>query len=99
MAKDFMAGYKTYDTSEGYGSTFDWKRSFYKRMSKEEAEEILNEDSPYTILGLRFGATKEQIKQAYRKLAVKYHPDHNRGNEKYYTVMFQKINAAYTILK
>jgi DnaJ-class molecular chaperone len=98
MSKGFME-YKTYDTSEGFGSTFDWKRNFYKRMSKEEAQEILDEDSPYTILGLRFGVTKEQIKQAYRKLAVKFHPDHNKGNEKYCTTMFQKISAAYTILK
>ena len=100
MAKDFMSGYKTYNPeTEGYGSTSQWKSSFYKRMSKEEAEEILNEDSPYTILGVKLNASKVEIKQAYRRLAVKFHPDHNLGNEEFCKVMFQKINAAYTILK
>ena len=98
--KGFMDGYKKYNPeAEGYGNTFEWKRNFYQRMSKEEAQEILNEDSPYTILGIRLTATKEQIKSAYRKLAVKWHPDKNPGNEEYCKVMFQKINAAYTILK
>ena len=98
--KDFMSGYKTYDPEEqGYGSSFDWKRNFYQRMSKEEAQEILNEDSPYTILGVKMYASKEEIKIAYRKLAVKFHPDHNLGNEENCKVIFQKINAAYTILK
>lgn len=100
MAKGFTEGYKTYNPEEeGYGNPHQWKSGFYKRMSKEEAEEILNEDSPYTILGVKFGATKEQIKSAYRKLAVKWHPDHNLGNEENCKIMFQKINASYTILK
>ena len=43
MKKGFTEGYKTYDPEEqGYGSSFEWKRNFYQRMSKEEAEEILN---------------------------------------------------------
>jgi len=100
MAKGFTEGYKTYNPEdEGYGNQHQWKSTFNKRMSKEEAEEILNADSPYTILGIKFGATKEQIKSAYRKLAVKWHPDHNLGNEETCKVMFQKISAAYTILK
>ncbi len=100
MRKGFTEGYKTYNPEEeGYGNRYEWKRTFYKRMSKEEAEEVLNEDSPYTILGVKFGASKEEIKSAYRKLAVKWHPDHNIGNEEFCKVMFQKINAAYTLLK
>jgi len=100
MKKGFAEGYKTYDPEiEGYGSTFEWKRNFYQRMSKEEAQEILNEDNPYTILEIRRTASKEEIKSAYRKLAVKWHPDHNINNEEFCKVMFQKINAAYTILK
>jgi DnaJ-class molecular chaperone len=98
--KDFMSGYKTYDVEEqGYGNTYEWKRTFYQRMSKEEAQEILNEDSPYTILGIKQTASQEEIKAAYRRLAIKWHPDHNLGNEEYCKVMFQKINAAYCLLK
>ena len=37
--KDFMGGYKTYDTSNGFGSAKEWRSSFSERMSKEEAQE------------------------------------------------------------
>mgnify|MGYP001470264306 CR=1 FL=1 len=48
----------------------------------------------YKVLGLQSGATQEQIRQAYRKKALKKHPDKG-GNEK----DFQELNAAYERLK
>ena len=50
----------------------------------------------YEILGVPSVATQEEIKQAYRKLALKYHPDINRrrGSEE----KFKLINEAYSIL-
>jgi curved DNA-binding protein CbpA len=39
-------------------------------------------------------ATNEQIKQAYRKLILQYHPDRN-NNSDYSTEMSKKINEAY----
>ncbi len=52
----------------------------------------------YQILGVPGDATEEDIKNAFRKLAFKYHPDKNPGNEKQAEEKFKEINEAYSIL-
>jgi molecular chaperone DnaJ len=51
----------------------------------------------YEILGVDRNATSAELKKAYRKLAVKYHPDKNQG-DKEFEEKFKEINEAYEIL-
>ncbi|XP_043722183.1 dnaJ protein ERDJ3B-like [Telopea speciosissima] len=58
---------------------------------------VLGGKSYYDILQVQKGASDEQIKRAYRKLALKYHPDKNQGNEEA-NKRFAEINNAYEVL-
>ena len=51
----------------------------------------------YEILGVNRGATPEEIKKAYRKLAVQYHPDKNPG-DKTAEEKFKEASNAYSVL-
>ena len=51
----------------------------------------------YEVLGLQKGASDDEIKKAFRKLAMKYHPDKNPG-DKVAEEKFKEINEAYAVL-
>ena len=51
----------------------------------------------YQILGVKKNASPEEIKKAYRKLALKYHPDRTKG-DKAAEEKFKEINEAYAVL-
>ncbi len=51
----------------------------------------------YSILGVDKGANQDEIKKSYRKLALKYHPDKNKGDKKA-EEKFKEIGSAYSIL-
>jgi curved DNA-binding protein len=57
----------------------------------------MSEKDYYKILGVGKNASEEEIKKAYRKLAMKYHPDHTEG-DKTAEDKFKKISEAYAVL-
>jgi DnaJ-class molecular chaperone len=52
----------------------------------------------YKILGVAENSTETEIKQAFRKLAFKFHPDKNPGHEKQAEIEFKEINEAFGVL-
>ncbi len=73
-----------------YDLTFD--------LANEDKDLIMLEQDHYLILGIKRGASKEEIKQAFWKLAKKFHPDKNPGNEKIAEQKFKQISASYEFL-
>ena len=61
----------------------------YQKMSEQDF---------YNILGVERNSSEGEIKKAYRKLAMKYHPDRNAG-DKEAEKKFKEVNTAYEILK
>ncbi len=53
----------------------------------------------YEVLGLSKGASDDEIKKAYRKLAMKFHPDRNQGDKaKEAEAQFKEVKEAYEML-
>ncbi|MDR0553039.1 MAG: molecular chaperone DnaJ [Holosporales bacterium] len=52
----------------------------------------------YSVLGVSKNSSQEEIKKAYKKLAIKYHPDKNPGNKEA-EEKFKEATAAYDVLK
>ena len=62
-----------------------------------EYNHIMEYKDYYKILGVERNATDAEIKSAFRKLALQYHPDRNQGN-KQAEEKFKEINEAYEVL-
>jgi DnaJ like chaperone protein len=82
--------------------------AYYMGLSSQDSASIKNMfvksiNSAYTILGVKPEASNDEIKKAYRKLAVKYHPDKvsylGEDFKKSAQEKFQKINEAYEQIK
>ena len=56
------------------------------------------EEDLYAMLGVSRSANGDEIRRAYRKLAVRWHPDKNPDDKERAEAMFKKVAAAYEIL-
>merc|ERR1712151_391267 len=57
-----------------------------------------NEKKYYDILEIKEDASNDEIRKAYRRLALKYHPDRNKGNEQESSERFREVGNAYEVL-
>lgn len=70
------------------------KLIFYN--NKNENENEFGSTNAYEILGLKPGASHDEIKKKYKKLVIKYHPDKNKAANA--STIFKKIQKAYKTL-
>lgn len=63
---------------------------------EEECRKIIGKKDYYDILGIEKTADETQIKKAYRKLAIKFHPDKNKAKSA--EEAFKKVNQAFSVL-
>ena len=66
------------------------------KLTSMQGEEMFS-FNPYKILGVEEGATPKEIKSAFRKLSLLYHPDKNQGNPSA-NDMFIKVTKAHDVL-
>ena len=52
----------------------------------------------YEVLGVKKEATPQEIRKAYKKLAIKWHPDKNPDNKEEAENRFKEISEAYSVL-
>jgi DnaJ-class molecular chaperone len=55
--------------------------------------------SAYDVLGLQSNASQEEIRNAYKRLALKWHPDKNPTNQEAAEAIFKRIDKAYKFIE
>ena len=73
----------------------------YINEANQKSEKATRNRDYYKILGINKNATPEEIKKAYKKMAIKYHPDRNGESEQTKKVAqrkFQDVSDAYSVL-
>ena len=92
------------DTGAGGGGGWSgWNRGSGKRTSSGNTRNWSSvgkqEIDFYGVLGINSGASRSEIKKAYRKMAMRHHPDRNPDNVQEAHVRMKQIVVAWTVLK
>lgn len=59
----------------------------------------MNLQEAYQILGVAYGAPEDEVKSAFKKLALQHHPDRNKDNQEESEKKFKEINSAYQLIQ
>ena len=78
---------------------FQRRRGVYSESRQREEPQTKPQTSYYQILEVRQDASFEEIKDSYKKLVIKWHPDKNKDDPVLAESMFKKIREAYETLK
>lgn len=96
-AQDFEEFFRGYSSQGGYYS--NGNGSYYNQGSSSYQNPFEDKTKYYTVLGIQPGASKDEIKRAFREQAKKHHPDKfaNESQEvrDYHEKKFKEINEAY----
>ena len=88
-----------YGTYEGEsGSPQQWASNFSATFENSESVQAILGMSAYTILGVSPSASDDEVKKAYRKFAIKYHPDKN-PNDEIAEAKFRECTNAYKTIQ
>lgn len=84
------------------GTVSDWRDAGDRKLSQVRymqpagrSRGIATYSDPYATLGLQRGASRAEVNAAYRKLAMKWHPDRNQENKEAAEKRFKMIGEAY----
>jgi hypothetical protein len=97
--KDVFKRYKTYDTSEGFGSVSDWNKAFKYRMGVDEAKTFVGDNSPLDILDFVSMPTLNELKAKYRQIMMKNQHWHRQDASEDDQKKLKEVIGAYTILE
>jgi len=91
-----------YETAERLAKTEEEKKDIHKKIQNAKVQlKRAGRKDLYKTMGVSRDANESEIKKAYRKLALKHHPDRQKGNEeekKQAEATFREINLANEIL-